>query len=346
MKSPLILDDNEVDVSLVKQKTKTIIPNNYVPVYLKSNGVFDAPKILHFRDYSMEEVLKLDILEEDERLKVIVDILNEMVYEDFDCGKLTRYELMQILYTIHLTFINNKLEKEYIIDEDLPEGQKEGERYHKSNIAKVELEAKDLFLQDITKNNDGTPKAKKFKDPFTITDNVTKSKVKIRCARLEDIIFANEFCKEKYGEKKKEFRALEKELQRISEIEDIELREEELELAIEDNEEHYKDYRKFIIEYNSKLATTLQTLLIVEIDDVKLEAFEEKQKAYKEKISGSFWETYDNVLEEHKYGLIEEVKFWSDIKNQEITRRFLFQLMEFLPDNKKKDLRRFSVSFD
>ena len=359
MKNPLVLDEEispalakkpvkekKVDNAEIEKKSKEKIPNDYIPIKLASNGKLDAPKVLHFRDFSMDDALELNVLDEDDRLKALISVISGMCYENFDCTNLNIRELIQILFTIHITFISSKMRKEYYIDETLPEGKEEGQLDHPSNVDEIDIALTKLLVQDIDDNPDGSSKELKFKEPFTLTDTVKKTKAKLRLSRIKDILLAQEHCNTKFEDELKRFKPLKKALYKLIDIDDKEERNAELEKLIEDNEDDYEDYQNFINKYDKEYIRILQSQQIVAIDGVELKTLEEKIEAYKTNVSETLWSRYNEVVNEYVFGILDKYTFYCDKLQKNITRRFLFQYMDFLPDIDKDHSKRYHLSFD
>ncbi len=352
-KSRLIVEDeskikdvqelNESNTISIKPLAK--IPNNYIPITLPTNGKLSAPKVLHFRDYTMADALELNTLDEDDRFLALVHVLSSMCYEDFDCSDLHINELMIILFSIHATFISNRIEKEYYIDDELPQGSDVGQLNHPDNISSTELLISKLVTKSIDEDLSGNELKDKFKEPFTLTDAITKSKFKFRLSRVKDLLVAQKACEEMFGKDISKFKYIKKQLEDIRQIKDPSERKSTMNSLI-DNDDNYDAYYKFTQKYNENYVMLVQCQQLVSIDDEILESLDDKLLAYKTKVPKDIWEKYNDVVENYKFGLLEEQEFYSDVLQQSITRRFLFQLSNFLPSVNTSDSGRFSVSFD
>lgn len=348
-KSRLVIDEinNQKEHSSKKVENKIEkIPNNYIPVYLPSEGKLSAPKVLHFRDYTMKDALELNTLDEDERFLALVSVLNNMCYEKFDCSNLHINELMIILFTIHATFISNKIEKEYYIDDTLPEGNGEGQLNHPSNIASVELFINKLKVKSIDMDEHDKEISIKFKEPFTITDNITKNTFKFRLSRVKDLLIAQEECKKIYEKELFLFRPIKQQLEMLRNINNAEQRKLKLDEFIEKNNKEYMDYYKFLHKYNEMYAMIVQAQQIIAVNNKELETIEDKLNAYKNDIPKDIWLQYNAIVEQYEFGIMSEQEFYSEVLQKNIIRRFLFQLSDFLPTFNTENSGRFSVSFN
>ena len=349
MKSPLVLNpeaEPEVNVEQVKQKIKQKIPNDYIPIKLESNGKLTAPRILHFRDYTMDDALELNVHDPDDQLKALITVLNNMVFEEFDCSNLHVKELIQILYTIQGTFISSKIEKEYYVNLDLPEGTDEGQLDHPSNTHSIDINISKLKVQNIDETLDGKTREKKFSEPFTLTDTVKKTKMKFRLSRIGDLLFAKEYCDQKYETELFKYRPLKREIYKISQIKNKEDRVESLNKVITDNPDDYEEYMKFLNTYDKYYVRIIQALQVVSVNDVVCDTIEKQIEAYKTNISETLWQMYNSISVEYNFGLLDEYTFYSEEVGTNITRKFQFEFMDFLPNPDKDYSKRYTVQFD
>ena len=348
-KSPLVLEEDkkeEINTENIKKEVDNSPPSNYIAIHLESNGLLDAPKVIYFRDYTMEDALELNTLDEEEQLEAIVRVLNNMVWGNFDCKNLHPKELAQIVYTIHGVFINSKIEKDYYYNLDLPEGRKKGELDHKDNIGTVEISINQIKTKNINKDINGSSIQEKFHEPFGIVDDITKNKIYFRLTRMYDLLFAKKYCDEKYIEELKTFAPYKRKLLRIRTIKDLEERNNELDKLIDEDYDGYKNYQKFMDKYSKEYAKIVQSSVIIGVNDKKFSSIEEKIEAYKQLVSQTLWPFYNETIDTYDFGILEDVTFFSDVLQKNVTRRFQFQFYDFLPDSKQNYSGRYHLQFD
>jgi hypothetical protein len=350
-KSPLIIEELEekkiekMDSVEVEKKSKEFISSDYIPLKLHTKGELSAPKILHFRDYTMEDALNLNTLDDEDQLKALISVLTNMCYEKFDASNLHIKELMEIMYTIHGAFISSKIEKSYHYNEDLPKGDAEGQIDHETNIGKIEVPLNKLLVKFIDEDIKGHTLENKFKEPFAITDSIKKYTVKFRLSRIGDIVFAQEYCNTLFSDELQKFITLKRAILRLREIEDEKERTSKLEELIKESEDQYEEYLIFLNKYEKQYIKIIQARVIVEVDGKETKTIEEQMEAYEQKLSTSLWEMYQEVAEEYDFGLMEKVTFFCEKNQKNITRRFQFQYTEFLPITSKKHRSRYNVKF-
>ena len=171
----------QVETEIQSEKN---IPIGFIPVKLSSKDKL-GPAVLHFRNYSMNELLEITTTKDENQLSALIyKALNSMCYEKYDCAKLHLENIKEIMLTLHLNFWSNSLlHKPYYID-------LEGDLQDEKNIAYTDIELSKLNIIDI--NDD-------FKNPFTIVDNVTGSKVKFILPTIEHVFIADKFMKEYFS---------------------------------------------------------------------------------------------------------------------------------------------------
>jgi hypothetical protein len=356
--SPLVIEDLEekkIDVVVENKNTeekiikeiKELPPSNYIPIHLASEGLLDAPKILHFRDYTLEDAMELNPLDDDDKLNAIIRVLNNMVWEDFDCSKLHMKELSQIVYTLHLNFINQKIEKDYYLDDNLSEGSDEGQLDNENNIDSIELPTDAIQVRNINKNEDGSKRTDKFKEPLIIVDEKTKDTIGVRLTRIYDVIFAQKYCNDLFSEELKDFKPYKMSLLKAtknakSNKEKMDI----IEKIIDNDYESYLEYKNFNDKYTMMYAKVVQASVLLSLNKKKFETIEEKLDTYKNRISMTMWQYYDIKIKDYDFGIRENVTFFSEKLKKNITRRFLFQFNDFVPDINKDYSRRYHLQIN
>lgn len=318
------------EVEVIRKVEKTVnkdIPLGYVPVTFSSGDKF-GPAVLHFRNYTMDELLHLGSSNEETILYDLVEkVLNKMVYEDFDCAELPAPCITQILLTIYANFWGSTLHNmEFFIDEDNPD----------KGIDKV-----DINIGKIK----GIELNKKFKVPFSVLDPITNYKVKFDITRIKHIFFTQRYIKELYREQEEAFESLKHKMaliERLSNSKDELQQQQAREIVLpEEEKEKYEELQK---EKGLMYIRVLQCQLIDSINGKKLETIEEKLEAYKTKVDISTWKEYTNTINKYSFGIDSNYSF--KYNDEKITRRFSFRFMDFIPTVDQKSDRRYVVSFD
>lgn len=317
----------------IKKEEKPKVPMGYVRVRLDSLGKLSAPFELHFRDYSIEEVMELASTTEDiDNLATMITILNNMIFEDFDCGDLTLSELLEIVYTLQGAFYSQDIEKKVILDED---GDKEDEdNYVYALIPLNRIPTKTL--------------AEEFREPFTLSDPKTKMKVSFRLPRIKDKITAENYLRDKYKKEIREFSEIYYLIQQIEKIKNTDLRVERMHELEDSRADEMQKFRAYLIEKAKILLVLTQGLSIVSINDEKLEYGDcEKLLEIMPSISRRIWEKYTQTTDKYKFGLQDEVTFYLPELKKDVTRRLPhLRTMDFLPDNEQKIDTGIDLSFD
>ena len=173
------------------EKKSKKMPYGYIPIKLNSLGKLTAPHTLHFRNYSIEEALSLATATDETFLKILIECLNDMCYEGFDCGFLNENELIEIMLTLFSSFWGKAIDNiAYHLDPDLkpPElNAKENIGYGLIPIANIKT----------------TPIPSEFKEPITITIN--DFKVKFILSRINFALNATKFVDKKFRDMDRKF---------------------------------------------------------------------------------------------------------------------------------------------
>ena len=314
-------------IETIEKDNSNSIPIGYIPVYFSSKDKF-GPPVLHFRNYTMEELLHISSMTNETVLDDLIHkVLNVMVYEDFDCSTLPAANITQILLSIYANFWGDTLyNMEFYIDENDPE----------KGTDKVDIKLNKLKGIEIDD---------KFKAPFTISDPITNYKVKLNITRINHIFFANKFIKELYKEKEESFEEIKNKLNLIETLKNSkdELQQKQAQNIVisEKDKEEYEDFQT---EKSKMYVRVLQSQLIHSINGVELKTIEEKLEAFRTKIDATVWKEYSNIVKQYPFGIDPNYSF--KYNNKTITRRFSFRLLDFIPTMDQKSDRRYTVSFD
>jgi hypothetical protein len=225
------------DAEAVKEEQETLAKNfaNTVQIDYESEGRFDTPATLHFKDYSNRHINDIQLSAQDDLLDVICVILNDLKKDenDFKVEDMTAEDLLETLMSIKVKYEgqfhnhrwlcscqNEVDERNRIVNEtsiDLLS-------LNYKSISQVDEEMKEFFKEKIEPLTDEEFKeylVKKYKDnPIDDIDSYTKEmeieKVKVsepiyfisdediygvRFPRVKDIIQAKNYAQKMYAPK-------------------------------------------------------------------------------------------------------------------------------------------------
>lgn len=318
----------EKEIKKVEEKS---IPVGYVAIPLDSLGKLSAPNELHFRDYSMEEVMELASTTDDmDNLGAVVRVLNNMVFEDFDCGDFTHEELMEVLLNLQGIFYDSNIERRVIIDEN-------GDVKDIANYTYASIPLSAIQTNCI---------AEEFKEPFILTDSKIGKKYSFRLPRVKDKLNAEEFLKKKYSREIRGFSEIYYEIQKIESIKDLETRQAKMKELEDERLEEVNALRKYLMDKAKLLLILTQGLSLVAIDGKELDYGNcEELLELIPLVSRRVWQEYGKITEKYTFGLDPEVTFFLPEAQKEVTRRLAFQPLAFLPNYKQEIDSGVTVSF-
>jgi hypothetical protein len=288
-------------------ETESKAPSNYYPIKLDSLGKLDAPKIVHVRGYTMEEILELGEMNDDNEFEVIANMLNNMVYEDFDAYDFHIDEVKEILLSIYAKDWSKEIEGfKYYVDEDLPEPQLN----RKENISVATIPIANIETQPIHEE---------FKEPINIPFN--DKTYHFRLPRIRTTVNAKDYTEKKFFAEERQFsdirmRVFQNQAQGLEEAEGL-------------NSEDVRAYRDFLSRRAKTRAKAFEAQLVIGVDEHMFETLEESME---ELVPLTVWETFSYVRKNYaNFGIQNEVKFQCSVTHQSITRRFQFRPLTFLP---------------
>lgn len=283
-----------------KTTAPTETSTKYVAVKLSSMGKLGLPEMVHVRDYSYSDALKLATASSGtEIIKAIVEVLAEVVQEDIDLDRLTIPDVMEILMSIQGTWYSPSIELPYFVDETLPEA----ERTDKKNLSKVTL-----FLNNL--------KFKSFPEDKKVPVNVSYQdfRAEIDYPRFFDAVIVDQYIENKYAK-------LDQQMEEISQ-------------KIKKDTNTLDEYKTYMSYREQKMMDTIkasQAIQILSVNGVSLDTLGKRIEAmdsFPLKVWGTVNSYFQNDL---AFGIEPDVTFQCTVTGKTITRRFSFRVLDFIP---------------
>ena len=82
------------------------IPPGYIPVNLSTKGKLGAPKEFHIRNFKMKDIMALSLTEQSDLPERVVQVLNDMIFEDVDVSNWHEKEVEETLVYVYMTFFD------------------------------------------------------------------------------------------------------------------------------------------------------------------------------------------------------------------------------------------------
>lgn len=332
--------NEEVTEDQVKKETE--IPSDYIPIKLSSVGKLDAPKTIHVKNYTGQDALDLSIAKEDDTLYALIKVLKGMVYEDFDPELFHVKELEEILLNIYANFWSSIL-SDYPypwIEEEIHERRQEQiSDLEKDKLNKIEnkLDVPRIDIPITQLETKNIPQ--EFKEPIQIKGK--DKKISFMLPRIGHLVNAKKYVDDIFFEEKNELADIEEKIQfnkvlkeqgRFNEIKKI------------DKERHIR-YEKLQEDTTNVFLKVNQCQTIVAINDKLVDSIEDKLKEYNN-ISLVFWRKFnEEVVNKIDFGIKNDLTVESLITGKEVTRRFQFRLLDFIPSMDLPDSSGLSVTF-
>ena len=315
-----------------ERAAKKSIPSDYIPIKLSTLGKLDTPAIIHVRDYTGSNILTLAAARDVNFLNRLIDVLDDVVYEGFDCKYLHEYELEEIMLNILANFWTSTIQNyPYPYEQDEYDTM-DDER--KENITKgLENLQVDIPISSLKTN----PISKEFKEPISI--NIKGKTVQFILPRIIHFFNSQSYIEEKYSREYQEFSYIEQ----IYDIEDKDKRKAELDKIPHKELIRYRDFSdKRGVDY----IIAKQSQLIYGVGGKEIKSLQDKIKAYNSNISIKFWKTYGVIAEKQsEFGVNKEVNMISPITNEPVTRRCQFRPVDYIPSNEAPDSGEYTVLF-
>jgi hypothetical protein len=325
----------------VNQNINNNIPYDYIPVKLDSLGKLEAPAILHFRNYNMEDMLELTSKVGHNSKQAFAAALNKMVYENFNCEKLHENELTQILVTLYKSFWSNVITIPYHISQDISQDILDS----KKNIENIDIDINKISTKPI---------ANEFKEPFRLKNNVGKE-VCFRLPKLKNALEVDRYLQDKYAEQQRYFSDFENKLKEYNQVQefndgvdDLNKQREEKNKQLEEAYRLPMESKKPLLELDNKLILEYQKYVEKKAQDfvklnyvsficdpgLELNLLEKISYVEKNKINMlEYIGQYNTVMNKYSnFGIQSELEIpVKALGNKVEKRRLLFQLTDFIP---------------
>lgn len=306
-----------------EEKEKEAIEENGLDmtIDMSTEGNLYAPKVVHLRNFTTDEVLQLGLTAQEEIYQKVVQLL-KAISDIPDPAELSERELDEILVKLYFNYYGEKIELAYALDD-------EDIRYQKTNLSE------DLYKQWRLSVEQDAPTVTYTADSVTYNKNPSKKyKIAIhpnghtivyKILKIKEIFMLQDFMDKKYGEIDRKYNGLQEQLdQRDVEIELKGSSTIKIPAEIEDA---YKQYLNAKVVDNVKYT---EYLSICKIDDTDLSNDDlEKKFDFLEKKKLNTFKTFNTAsygLSKIPYGPSVGEKFVSPISGKEKPDYYPFRL--------------------
>ena len=295
-------------------RTRKTIPPEYLTIKLSSLGKLSAPAILHFRDYSIDDAMKMGLSTDENILETLVGVLNNMVFEKFDCSDLHESELEEIMINIYANFWG-KIIKDCPFpfnDEEYELMSEETIEQYKKNFPTVDINLSKLNNNLISEE---------FKEPITIS-NDQNIKIQFILPKIKHLFIAKEYCENKYIREEQLFHKITENIKYNERIKD------ESKHKPIDSEElnQYSEYLKNRADDYVSCKNSL-TILNYGNKNFKDMPIEERIKSYRE-VPFQLWDAIGNIFSKMSFGIDHNVEVISPLDKKPVIRRVSFRPMD------------------
>jgi hypothetical protein len=309
-----------VVVSPVKAPVKpSLEDDSIVEVKFCTGGRLSAPPILHFRDYNMQASQAIsEMPTATDHLKLVTKILNSMVVEEgFDCGLLHIEEAKEVLMNVHGKWWGSTISGlRYLLDPDIKD---ETKLLDKANISEADIPLSAIEV---------TPLAPEIKEPINIT--VHGVTVGFVYPRIQNVGIIEDMLKVKYAEEEQRFF-------KLRQILDYNAKQPDPSAKLDINVSEAEAYRQYLAERAEWRTVLMRAQEIVKIDNDVFNSgtLDERINAIQndKRITTRHWIKWSAFLDgKGKFGVNNEVEFYSDILNQKVRRPFRLYTYSFIPN--------------
>jgi hypothetical protein len=313
-------DASQVTVSPVNVPVRPYLEDDSIlGIKFCTGGRLSAPPVLHFRDYNMQASQAISEMPlATDHLRLVTKILNAMIVEEnFDCGLLHIEEAKEILMNVHGKWWGGTISGfRYLLNPDIEDEEK---LFAKENISEADIPISAIEVE---------PLAPEIKEPVNIT--VHGVTVGFVYPRIQNVGIIEDLLKIKYAEEEQRFFKLKQILEFNSKQTNPN---EKLDVNIAESEA----YQKYLAERAEWRTVLMRAQEIVRVNDDIFNSgnLDERINAIQndKRITTRHWIKWSEFLEgKGKFGVKNDVEFYSDILNQKVRRPFRFYTYSFIPN--------------
>jgi len=324
--------------SIAKTEQQPAIPAGYLPIQLSTRGKLGAPSSFHVRNFNTRDMMTLALTDEDALPEKIIDLLDELIYEDVDVKRFHENEIIETIIRLYAAFFSPVLS-----DIDFPIEEEDYEDlqriYPDDSASKIEALKNGTWKPktsiDILRDVNTYDIDDNFNPIATVSYRKTGFSVAFGLPRYGDILTVKKWLADNYGEKEKRFASVKK----LAELRDQMIEKYEQGSAIDLNRlpnvdpEVEASYNSLQIEKTGALVDIIRALHLVGFDgkDVSNLSLAERAKLVQDpRVDVSVARKLDNYFETLQFGIKPEVAMLNPITNEMCVRRFSFRLADIL----------------
>lgn len=320
----------EAEVSVKNSKE---IPPGYIEVNLSTKGKVGAPQSFHLRNFKVSDVVSLALTPDSNLPARLIEVLNNMIYEDVDVSKWHEKEIEETMVYLYKTFYRNTLE-----DVDYPMGEddykalkeypdqlqdiKEGKW-----VPKVSINiGRDVELYDIPE---------KFVSKIKVTNKKTGFYCVFDYIHYGDQLIIRKWLDSYYAEEENKFKKIKNQIQfnnnLLSKIKD---NPDAVEKIVKYDSQEEEDYNTYLTERLKTLSEIAKIVSIVDYngEDISNLSVGDKYELLKNeaRIDFGLINKLNTQQQKMKFGIKPEVSMISPITREVVKRPFSFRLSTVL----------------
>lgn len=320
---------SEVEQSSIESSS---CPAGYIEINLSTQGKVGAPKSFHIRNFKVRDIISLALTTETDLPPRLIEILNEMIYEDVDVGTWHEKEVEETMVYVFLNFYKDTLsdvvfplEKE---DLEFLANKPNGEDLLK-DIADKKWIPKTSFT--ISKDASTYDLSDSFDTKITITNKKTNFFVTFDYIKYKDQIIIKKWLDTLYKEESYKYKLIEEQLRYNEELTfNIKENPSNVEKLIRVDSTLEEEYKKYLTDRLETATEVIRLVSIVNYNGVDVSGLSLSEKyelmSNDARIDYGMISKLDKRQKKTRFGLKPEVTMLNPITNEICTRRFSFRI--------------------
>lgn len=328
--------DNIVFKSLSEMEQEHIqsvsCPVGYLEINLSTQGKMGAPKSFHIRNFKVREILSLSLTSEQDLPSRLIEILNDMIYEDVDVGNWHEKEIEETMVYVFLNFYKDTL-TDIAFPLDKSDLEYLATKPNGESLLKDIADKKWTPRTSITISKDASTYdlPEDFSTEITVKNKNTGFFVTFDYIKYKDQIVIKKWLDNLYREESFKYKVIEEQLRYNEEISfSIKDNPENASKLIKVNPELEEEYKNYLKDRMETAMEVIRLISIVNYNGVDISQLSLSKKyelmANDARIDYGLISKLDKRQKKMKFGLKPEVTMLNPITNEMCTRGFSFRI--------------------
>lgn len=340
---------NQLKESIEEQRKVENIPAGYIRIKLSTKGKLGAPAVFHIRNFKVRDMFSLSSASEKDAASKLINILNNMIYEDVDVSTWHEKEVEELMIYLYGSFYSKVLENiPYNVTEKDKEFLKSQGEFGEETLRDIENgKYKPVFSIDLFKDLDTYDISDDFKSSIKITNKETGFNVTFGYIKYGDRLIIKRWLDKKYKNEELKFTKIRSQIEFNN---NLILNNGNLDNLIPLNKDEEKEYTDYLDKYLEDATEVSKLISIVDYNgqDIRNMSLDAKY----EKLANDPQIDYGMIAKltarqnKNPFGVKPFVNITNPITGEKEERRFSFRIPDVIQALQLPRVDRYDDGYD